>query len=88
MSSRKEELSDHALKTATWKGGHDECECPKGNRTQGPTRRFNAKEISCPNFGEVTGLRGHHTVCDSESEWVIGAELKLALDNCRLKVEY
>lgn len=87
MSSRKEELSDHALKTATWKGGHDEFECSKGNWRQGQTR-FNAKEISCPDFREVTGLRGHHTVCDSESQRVMEAELKLALGKCRLKAKY
>lgn len=46
MSIRKEQLSDHALKTATWKGVNDEFECPEGKQRQ--TGRFNAKGNMLP----------------------------------------
>lgn len=66
MSTRKEQLSDHTLKTATWKGVNDEFECPEGNWRHGQTERFNAKDNKMPRL-----WRGHYTVCVTrrESEW-------------------
>lgn len=48
MNTRKEQLSDHTLNTATWKGLSDESECPDRNQRCGQTGRFNAKENMMP----------------------------------------
>ena len=46
MSIRKEQLSDHPLQAATWKGADDGSECPEGNGRQ--TGRAHAKETVLP----------------------------------------
>lgn len=55
MSIRKEQLSDHTLKTATWKGANDESECPEGNGRQ--TGRFHAKETMPPRLLRSCGSK-------------------------------
>lgn len=71
MSTRKEQLSDHPLKTATWKGVNEESECP-GIQKHGQAERFNTKDNKMPRLwrGHRNERLLHCGVTRRESEWV------------------